>query len=191
MRPIGRRVPESPRSGDRRRAVTLAELLVVASLVAMVAVIVLPMAIDQSDPQLDRAASRLAADILYVQSQAIHTRTVRALVFDVKRGYYTFPSIDKPSVPESDPISKKDFRVLFRSAYQSPSLRSQSHTEEFPEIDLVSANFDSDTALYFDCLGLPVGSDGSSLSSASIWISAGSRSREIVVDVTTGKATVN
>ena len=168
------------------RSVTLMELVVVMSILAVSSALIIPVALSQNSSQLDKAAWRIVADLQYVQSQAICKRKTQSIVFDVSQQFYFYPT-DDSSIAEKDPITKNDYRILLGSACQQYS--ALSHTEEFPLVTLTSVDFSGADTLYFDSLGLPTASDGSALSTASIEITAGKISRTITINTTTGGIT--
>ena len=149
------------------------------------------MASSQSGFQLDGAARRIMADIRYTQSQALHKGKPQALIFDPSLGLYYYPTDSDPDQAEIEPISKKDYRILFSQACADEDLLALSHAVEFPTIALAAASFGGDSVLYFDWLGLPVAADGTLLAGADIEISCGELSRTITVETTTGRVTIN
>ena len=177
------------RATQRRRAISLVELLVVASLLAIVSVIVVPMSLNASDLAAEDAAGRIQADLSYAQSRAILLRSSQCFVCDTAQGFYYLATAQAPATPISDPVSHKPYRVFLRQACENQSLSTTPNVEAFPEVTLSSASFNSGVVLTFNALGLPlVGS--TPLTAGTIGIAAGSRQLSIVVDATTGLASV-
>ncbi len=192
MRPYSRRYPlESLQTAQVAPGLTLIELVVVALIVGLVAAVAIPVVNSQRGLQLDGAARRITADILYVQSQALHKRMPQALIFDPGQGFYYYPTDSDPSQPSIEPISKKDYRILFSKACADEDLLSQSHATDFASVNLDSADFAGGSELYFDSLGFPTDDDGTPLSGASISISSGGSSCTIIVDTVSGRVTIN
>jgi len=177
------------RATQRRRAISLVELLVVASLLAIVSVIVVPMSLNASDLAAEDAAGRIQADLSYAQSRAILLRSSQCFVCDTAQGFYYLATAQAPATPISDPVSHKPYRVFLRQACENQTLSTTPHVEAFPEVTLSSASFNSGATLTFNSLGVPlVGS--TPLAAGRIEIEAGTRQLSIVVDATTGLASV-
>lgn len=173
------------------RAFTLAEILAVVFVIGLLAVVVIPMASSGESLKLERAAYRVKADILYVQSRALTRRVPQSLIFDPNQGLYYCPSESDAGQPDVDPLSRKGYMVLFSLACADEATVAQSHVDEFPTVELVEASFDGETVLYFDELGLPVAADGTSLSEAVVGISAGGVSRIIRLDTASGLVSID
>ena len=169
------------------RSVTLMELVIVISILAVSSALIIPVALSQNNSQLDKAAWRIIADLQYVQSQAICTRKTQSIIFDVSQQFYFYPKADNPSMVEKDPITKNDYKILLGSACEKYS--TLSHAEEFPLVTLTSVDLGGVNALYFDSFGLPTAADGSALATATITITAGNLSRTITINTTTGGIT--
>ena len=163
-------------------------MVLIAGLVAAVAI---PLAASGGGFELERAARRIMADARYAQSQSMNQRQAHSLVFDAGQGFYFYASAGAPGQAGTDPISKKDYLILFAGACTDPVLSGQSHAAEFPAVELDSAYFGGDTTLYFDYLGFPVDAQGAPLSVATIGIRVGQSSRTITLDVSSGQVTIN
>jgi prepilin-type N-terminal cleavage/methylation domain-containing protein len=174
-----------------RQAMSLTELVVVLFILGLGSAMVIPLAGDQGLQQVNKATYRIIADLQYVQGKAIGTRTVQALVFDVSHGEYYYPLAGNPSQYTLDPFTKKDYRVFFHTALANTIFSAQSHTDEFPGVELDSINFGGETGLYFDSLGLPTDSGGTPLSTAKITIKGNNMTRILSIDTTTGRVTIN
>jgi hypothetical protein len=170
---------------------SLIELVVIIFILSLGAAMVIPLAADQGINQLNKASYRLIADIQYVQSQAIGSRTAQSLVFNISQGEYYFPPAGDPTQFKTDPYTKKDYRVFFHNATINTTLEVKSHTEEFPDISLVSVNFGGENSVYFDSLGLPTDSGGNPLSTATIQIRGSNLTRTLAIDTSTGRVTIN
>ncbi len=170
---------------------SMAELLVIIFILSLGAAMVIPLATDQGINQLNKATYRIIADIQYVQSQAIGNRMAQSLVFDPSRGEYYFPPAGDPTQYKTDPLTKKDYRVFFRDAVANITLQTKPHTDEFPDIDLVSVNFGGENSIYFNPLGLPADSGGNPLSTATIQLRGNNLTRTLAIDTSTGRVTIN
>ena len=186
-----RHVMKSLRPAQTAKALTLVEMLMVVVIAGLIATMAIPMVGSQSGFQLEVAARRIVADLRYTQNQAMQQRQTKALVFDPAQGFYFYPSAADPGQPATDPISKKDYLILFSEGCDDPTLLARSHAAEFPSVELDSADFSGDTTLYFDYLGFPVDVNGTAVSVATIGIRVGSSSRTITVNSTNGEVTIN
>lgn len=169
-----------------RRAVTLVELLVVAVVLALVSTVVIPTGQSTSSLHLDLAAERLQADLAYARSQAILQRKLYCFVCDATQGYYYLAPLDAVFEPATEPISHNPYRVFFRQACDNAALRTLSHLEAYPEVELSGASFDGSMVLTFGAMGEPLASPRVPLTDGKIEIAVGTRSLTIVIDPATG-----
>ena len=169
----------------RRRAISLVEVLAVASLLAIISVVVVPMSSSGADAAAADAAKRIQGDLSYAQSRAILLRSPQCLVVDTAQGFYYLATAQAPSTPINDPISHKPYRVFLRQACENQTLSTTENVEAFPAVTLSSASFDSGAVLTFSALGVPmVGS--TPLANGKIEIDVGSQHLSIVVDADDG-----
>ncbi len=162
----------------------------VAGLLAVIAVVVLPAALSASATQVDEAAQRLQDDLSYAQSQAIVLRKPQCVVCDTTQGLYYLAPAAAPATPMTDPISGKPYTVFLSAACGNALLLATPRVQEYPDVGLVSADFDGSGTLTFSALGLPLGPGGVKLVSGTIEIAAGSRRSRITIDPTTGTTSV-
>ena len=192
MMPYSRRQSvKSLRPAQTAKALTLVEMLVVVFIAGLIAAVAIPLSAGQSGFELEGAARRIMADARYAQSQSMNQRQGHSLVFDTGRGFYFYALPAAPSLAGIDPISKKDYLILFGDACTDPVLSAQSHAAEFPAVELDSVDFGGASTLCFDELGFPVDAAGAALSVATIDIRIGQSSRTITVDVSSGQVTIN
>ena len=123
-----------------RSGFTLVELLIVVAMIAIMAAIVVPMAVDTSDFQAKAAAETLVAALEHAQTEAIVRQEPVTVTFDVTAETY---SLSNASGPLIHPIDKKTYVVGL-----GPS-------SDLPEVEIVSANFDGSNTVTFDVLGAP------------------------------------
>jgi Tfp pilus assembly protein FimT len=172
----------------RRRAITLVEMLAVASLLAIISVVVVPMSLSGAEVAAD-AAKRIRGDLSYAQSRAILLRSSQCFVVDTAQGFYYLSTAQAPGTAITDPVSHNPYRVFLRQACENQTLSTTENVEAFPAVMLSSASFNSGAVLTFNALGVPmVGS--APLTAGTIGIAAGSRQLSIVVDATTGLTSV-
>ncbi|MDB5332739.1 MAG: putative fimbrial protein [Phycisphaerales bacterium] len=126
----------------RRPGFTLIEILVVVVIMGLTSAIILPQLGSRDDIKGVSAARGLASDLLYAQSRAIANGTMQFVVFDVGSGKYDVMDSIAPANIISHPVLHTPFEVLFGVA----PLRS---------VSLNSVNFDGNTTLAFDTLGIP------------------------------------
>ena len=127
--------------------------------------------------RVEAAAARIAADLNYVRRYAANTSANRAITFTVdKNSSHAYKTNGSTGVP--DP--------------RHPAVNLMVHfKQEMPGVDLISATFDGTSEITFNQYGLPLAGDPlAPLTSGTIVISHGMSQRTIVIDPTTGKATV-
>ena len=158
-------------------AFTLVELIVVMVILAIAAMLAVPMISSAADVQVRSAANMIAADLDYAKSMAISRQQNHSVVFDPANESYEVRDaggnvIDHPIRAGSD----------FVVDLQADSRLSR--------VDIVSADFDSQTTVTFDYLGSPYNSTANPLNSGVIILSAGSFSMTVKVLPMTGYVTI-
>ncbi len=165
----------------QKNAFTFIELIVVMVILAIAAVLAIPMISSAADVQIRSAANMIAADLDYAKSMAISRQQYYSVVFDPANDSYKVRNasedpIDHPLKPGSP----------FVVNFQSDSRLSR--------VDIVSADFDPDSqpSVTFDYLGSPYsGTDiVNPLNSGQITLQAGSFSMTITVEPMTGYVTI-
>ncbi|RKY10372.1 MAG: hypothetical protein DRP65_06730 [Planctomycetota bacterium] len=164
----------------QKNAFTLIELIVVMVIIGIAALLAVPMIGSAADVQLRSAANMLAADLDYAKSMAIATQQNYSVVFDPDNDFYEVHDaggtvIDHPIKPGSD------FKVDFRS------------DSRLSRVDIVSADFDSQTSVTFDYLGSPYSgtTTANSLNSGQISLQADSFTMTVTVEPMTGYVTIH
>ncbi|MFH1142991.1 MAG: prepilin-type N-terminal cleavage/methylation domain-containing protein [Candidatus Eisenbacteria bacterium] len=123
--------------------VTLAELLVVMVVIALLAggAIAL-LSKGHAEAVALEAAQRVAADLIFAQTDARANRSERAVAFSVEAdGYRIYAAGDGTTL--THPVSKRPFEVTLGELFPGAGLHLQS------------ADFDGGTTLEFDRAGLP------------------------------------
>jgi prepilin-type N-terminal cleavage/methylation domain-containing protein len=148
----------------RRRAFSLAELLVAVAILAILAAIALPRYHSALDNyRLSAAAQRVAADLNLARESARTASQSRTASFKVAQGYYEIPNL------------------------RDETRRSETYTIDLARDPFVarieSAGFGGDADVVFDGFGAPD-------SGGTVVLRVGSRTMSVVVDAATGKATV-
>jgi len=149
-------------------AFTLAEILVMVVILALIAAMVIPNVVSTSDLQVIAAARMIAADLQYAQSVAITSQTPVTVTFDVVHESYALSNASGALI---HPITKKAYTVDFASQ------------EGFGRLNIVSAAFGGGAAVTFDELG-------AANSAGTVTLQAGSHVYQVSVAAATGKVTV-
>lgn len=148
----------------RRRGFTLAELVVVVLILAIVSAVAVPRYTDAAAGfNADAAARRIKVDLEFLRQQARKASTSRAVVFDLANHSYTLSG-----VPDLDHASQTYTVRFTRSPY---------------EATLVSVNCGGDATLAFDGFGKPD-------STATIVVGSGRYQRTVLVEASNGSVTI-
>jgi prepilin-type N-terminal cleavage/methylation domain-containing protein len=157
---------------------TLAEVLIVVLIIAIAAMITVPMLGSTDSMQVRSAANMIAADLEYSKSMAISRQKNYSVVFDPAGGYYEIH--DANGTVLTHPVTKKPYRVTFSS------------DSRLNKVVIESADFDSDASdtITFDSLGSPHHGSGASppflSGEGTISIKAGDIAVTIKVEPVTG-----
>jgi len=146
------------------------EMIVVIMLLAIIAVIIIPQAIDTGGLQATSAARKVATDLEYAQNIAITTQTPITVKFYPTSEYYKLFDANTSEVLKH-PMTKADYIVDF------------TKEKGFGQLNIVSARFGVTNEVTFDELGAP--SDA-----GSVVVQAGSLVYQIDVAAATGKVAV-
>lgn len=143
----------------KRSAFTLIELVSVIALLGIVSLAVGgPILSTIQDMRTSSAASRLAADIRYVQRTAMASGLRTWLVVDAASHRYTL-HIENPSSPG------KAGRVGLPHPLDQTTSAIQFNASPFNGVTITSASFNSTTELEFDNFGTPKDANGNTLAS--------------------------
>ena len=146
------------------------EMIVVIMLLAIVAVIIIPQAIDTGGLQASSAARRIASDLEYAQNIAITTQTPITVRFYHASEYYKLLDANTSDVL-NHPMTKADYIVDF------------TKKKGFEQLNIVSARFGVTNEVTFDELGAPS-------NAGTVVVQAGSLVYQIDIAAATGKVTV-
>jgi prepilin-type N-terminal cleavage/methylation domain-containing protein len=158
-----------------KKAFTLVELIVVMVIIAIAAVLAVPMISSAADVQVRSAANMIAADLEYAKSMAISRQQNHSVVFDTANESYEVR--DASGVIDHPVKAGSSFIV---------NLQSDSRLSR---VDITSADFDSQPSVTFDYLGSPY-SGVNPLNSGQIGLQAGSYTMTVNVEPMTGYVTV-
>jgi len=173
MRPgMGRRRPAPsarPRAGGGpRRGFTLAEVLVVVVVLAVMGALVLPHAVGTTDMQVISAARMVTADLEYAQNQAITTQAPVTVTFTPSEERYALSNASGPLI---HPMTNEAYETDFTAR------------RGFEELDMVSASFGGAASVTFDELGAPE-------NAGTVRLQAGAHVCDVSVAAATGKVSV-
>ncbi len=158
-------------------AFTIVELIVVMVILAIAAMLAVPMISSAADVQVRSAANMIAADLDYAKSMAISTQQYHSVVFNPAEEKYEVHDASGNVIDH--PIrAGSDFVV---------DLQADSRLRR---VDIASADFDSQTTITFDYLGSPYSPPLNPLNSGVITLSAGSFSMTVTVEPMTGYVTI-
>jgi prepilin-type N-terminal cleavage/methylation domain-containing protein len=155
---------------------TLAEVLLVVLIIAIAAMIAVPMMGSMDSVQIRSAANMIAADLEYAKSMAISRQKYYSVVFNPANSYY---EVHDPNGIIEHPVTKLDYRVDFSS------------DSRLDKVVIESADFapGSSNTITFDYLGSPHSGSGASppdLNSGAISLRAGDFTMTINVEPVTG-----
>ena len=159
------------------RGFTIVELLIVVVIIAIAAVMAVPLMSSAGSLQVKSAANMIASDLEYAKSMAISRGRNYSVVFDEDAESYQIEDQDGNVIPH--PVRKGFDYVVDFSA------------RGLGKVDIVNASFDSTIAVKFDFLGSPYDNNGGPLNSGVVSLSAGSSTATVLVEPVTGFITVN
>lgn len=167
----------------RTAAFTLIEILVTVAILAIAALIAVPMMGSAADMQVRSAANRLAADLEYAKNMAITYQRPFTVVFDTSadnNGYRILDQILDESKVIKHPVSGQDFDVRFAKERNLSRVKITGLTLE-PGT--------SPTKVTFDYMGTPkIGED--SLNKGQITLTADGFSLVVNIEPLTGYVTI-
>lgn len=153
---------------------TLIEILLVVVIIAIAAMIAVPMMGSASSVQIRSAANMIAADLEYAKSMAISRQKNYSVVFNTANDYY---EVHDPNGIIGHPVKKGfDYKVDFNS------------DSRLNKVVIDNADFDSSNTITFDYLGSPYSGSGTlnPLNSGEISLRAGDFTMTVSVEPVTG-----
>lgn len=171
----------------RTAAFTLIEIMVTVAILAIVALIAVPMMSGAADMQVRSAANRLAADLEYAKNMAITHQQSFTVVFDDSSDTNGYKIKNSTEDPITNPISGRDFEVQFST------IRSLNRV--CIPVNGITLDPDStDKAITFDYMGTPYSGSGTDnpLKSGTIELqdTAGHFSLYVKIEPLTGYVTI-
>jgi len=158
----------------RSRGLTLVEIMVTLTCMAIAMVIVLPAFGDRSTERLRGAAQMLIADLEYAQSESMsHGDDPRVLVIESDKAGYHIATKSAPGTAVTNPIGAVPYVTRF----------GQGRGVALGGVRVGSYNLGGDDQLGFGVLG-----QLDQTAAATITLQCGSHSVVVTVDPTTGEA---
>jgi Tfp pilus assembly protein FimT len=140
--------------------------------IAIAAMMIVPMMSSAADTQLRSAANMIAADLEYAKSMAIGRQKIYSVVFDASAESYR---IEDPNGIINHPV-KKGFTYVVNMASDG----------RLDQVDIATADFDATSTVKFDYLGSPYNGNNNPLNSGTITLQARDITMTITVEPVTG-----
>ena len=157
------------RRSSKRSAVTMTDLVITLLIIGILAAAAAPHFVIAYDKlQAEATARRIAADLNYARRTAVQTSRPTTVTFRSSKDGY-----DMTGVPD-------------------PTNALQDYSVELPQLDEnpgLTVSFDGSLKLSFNSYGRPL-VGGSALVSGQVMVSCGGQSRTVVMNNSTGEATV-
>ena len=154
-------------------AFTFIEILIVVVILAIAAMMAVPMIGSAETMQIRSAANIIAADLEYAKNMAISRQKMYSVVFDTAHESYKI--VDANSAIINHPV-KKGFVYIVN--FSSDSRLSR--------VDISQADFDGTNVIKFDYLGSPYSGSGNPLNTGGIVLHAGGSISTIAIEPVTG-----
>lgn len=152
---------------------TLVELIIVMVILAITAMVAIPMITSGAGFQIRAVANMIAADIEYAKQMAITHGNKYSVVFNKDND--TYKIVDQNGSVIDHPV---------RTGFDySVDLTTDSRTDE---VDIVDVDFDSTSIVKFDYLGSPYNGSDHSLSAGNITLQAGDEEIIVKIESVTG-----
>ena len=158
---------------------TLIEILIVVMIIAIAAMIAVPMMTSAASVQVRSAANLIAADLEYAKSMAMSRQKIYyAVVFDESNESY---QIEDPNGIIEHPVKRES---LYKINFSTDS--------RLNKVDIVDVDFDGSYEIRFDYMGEPKISDGTGLQTQGVInLCAGETNITIEVEPVTGFILIN
>lgn len=137
------RVPASS-TGLRHRGFTLIEILTVVVVIGIASAIILPQISSRDDQRVASASRELMADLLYAQNRAIAYQSRQYVQFNTQTNSWQVmaDASGSPGAVITHPVNGTPYVV-------------KVGTGTMAKVSLNSANFDGNTTISFDAIGVP------------------------------------
>ncbi len=155
------------------RGFTIIEIIIVAVIITIAAMVAIPMMTSAASMQIRSAANMIAADLEYAKSMAISRGQNFSVVFDKTTESYSIKNQDDVII--SHPVKKGfDYAIDFRN------------DGRLSKVDIADVDFDATSEIKFDYLGSPWNGSNAPLNSGVISLQAGGTTTTITVEPVTG-----
>jgi Tfp pilus assembly protein FimT len=148
------------------------EILIVAVIITIAAMMAIPMIGSASSMQLDSAANMIAADLEYAKSMAISRQKIYSVIFDKVNERY---QIEDPNGIIPHPV-KKGFQYVVDFSGDS----------RLSGVDIYDVSFDATSEVKFDYLGSPFNGTGNPMNSGVITLRSGDVTSTVTIEPVTG-----
>lgn len=161
-----------------KRGFTLIEILVVVMIMAIAAMVALPMVSSAGSMQIRSAANMIAADLEYAKSIAISKGQNYSMLFNKSTETYTLRDQNGSTI--SHPVNiGHDYQINFAA------------DSRLDKVDILDVDFDQTNIVSFDYLGSPYNGTGAALNSGAVTLRAGNVLMTITVEPVTGYITIS
>lgn len=164
-----------------KRGFTLIEILVVVIIIGIASAIILPQISSRDDLRAASAARALMADLLYAQNRSIALQKMHYVQFNAATNTYSVLDSMSPANIITQPVTQGPYTVTLGTGTLS-------------SVKIVSPNFDGNTVVAFDAMGVPYSwnstSGASALASGSVQLQAGQNKLTVSVAPYSGEITV-
>jgi MSHA pilin protein MshC len=182
------RVPASPRlrvpASLPRRGFTLIEILTVVVVIGIASAVILPQINSRDDQRAASAARELMADLLYAQNRSIAYQTRHYVQFNTATNSWQV-MIDSGGAPGA---------IITHPVNGTPYVISVG-TGVMTKVSLNSVNFDGNTTISFDPVGVPYSWSSSGgnavLASGSVVFKAGNYTMTVAIAPYSGEITTH
>ncbi|MHC4158266.1 MAG: GspH/FimT family protein [Planctomycetota bacterium] len=155
-----------------RRGFTMAEILIVMAIIAIAALIMIPMIGSAASMQLHSAANMIAADLEYAKSMAISRSQTFSVVFNTTEDSYRIENQNGDTI--GHPVKKGfDYVIDLQDA-------------GLDKVDISSVNFDTTGTIKFDYVGSPYNGNDNALNNGLITLQAAGVTTTVAVEPVTG-----
>ncbi len=148
---------------------TVMEILIVVVILAIAAMLAIPVISSAAGMQIRSAANMIAADLEYAKSMAISRQKMYTVRFDKTTESY---QIEDPNGIINHPV-RKGFQYVVNF----------SNDSRLNKVDIVDVDFDTTSVVKFDYLGSPYNGSDSYLNSGVISLQAGGTTAIVTVKV--------
>jgi len=176
MRPAAPPSKPRPSAARRSRGLTLVELMIVVTIIAIAAALAVPRLGGTQTTRLRAAAELLAADLAFAQIESIaHGDDPRMVVFDPDASEYHLAASSTPDTPLDNPVGGQPYRVAF----------GQGRAGELDGVSIQSLDVGGDDRLGFGLYG-----QLDQTEDASVTLALADQTVTLTIDAVNGRTTI-